>query len=114
MNNFYCNCHHFDWSLLWTALTAIGTIGLSVIAYYQLTKLRETNTIQLLVHIESEWNSSDMRKKRRTLAEKLKTALKDVEENKQIDYDELDNSVQDVFDYIEKLAFLTNDGSFEL
>ena len=108
-----CCSHNFnDWSDLWAFLTAIATITLAWIAYSQLNKLRSTNNTQILVHLEDEWNSNSMKIKRVELATYIKSYNETSIEER--NYDKINLHLQPVFDFIEKIALLTNEGNFEL
>jgi hypothetical protein len=101
-----------NWTEFWTFVAAIATIALALIAYFQLNKLRATNNSQILVHFEDEWNSNSMKDKRIELSKKLKVFIETPEDKKNCG--DIDLYIQPVFDFIEKVALLTNEGNFEL
>ena len=67
-----------DGTTFWTMITALATITIAIIGGEQLSKIRSTNSISILIHLEDEWNGK-MRKKRKEFAEKLPDKIERIE-----------------------------------
>ncbi|HWY11826.1 MAG TPA: hypothetical protein VN026_10900 [Bacteroidia bacterium] len=99
-------CFCFDWSTFWTALTAIATFWLVIVARGQLKKINSQNSISILFNLEGEWNSKFFRKKRKFLAQGLQSALDKPETLRT--HTTLKSQIADIFIFFEKVAVLAN------
>ena len=104
-------CHQFDWTIFWTMINAIATIGILAIAYFQFGKIRAQNSSQILFHLEDEWNGRPMRLKRKSLANELHKALIDPEIRRS--HLTLPNQIEDILNFFEKVSYLTNKGELD-
>ena len=106
-----CICYQFDWTIFWTMISAIATIGILMIAYFQFKKIRAQNSSQILFHLEDEWNGKPMRLKRKNLANELHKALINPEIRRS--HLTLLNQIEDILDFFEKVSYLTNKGELD-
>lgn len=105
MINSLCYCN-IDWAIFWSMISALTTLGILFVGNKQLKKIRSQNSLQILFHLEEEWNSERMRKKRKLLAIELGGAL--INPDTIRGHSTLPNQIEDILDFFEKVSYLTN------
>jgi uncharacterized membrane protein YciS (DUF1049 family) len=88
-----------------------------LVAYWQLDKIHIGNSLQLIIHLEEEWNSEKFRGNRKKLAQELKPFLSNHKSVKHLgnkDWEDLQSIVEDVIDFYEKLGSLVKCGRFPM
>jgi hypothetical protein len=97
---------HFDGNLL----IALATVILALVGYQQLNKLRSSNSLQFLFHIEKEWNSKEMVERRKSFAERIPQYLKEKNINSVPpgEWRKILNIAGSVADFFEKIAHIRN------
>ncbi len=95
-------------------LLSFITFLLVIVAYLQLSKLSSSNSLQILMHTEQEWNSNDMKLGRQILANKLKNYGTD-KTHFHADYlIEIGNEIEYILDFFEKVGLFTKEGEIRL
>ena len=97
--------------------TAVATLILAGVGYFQLKKLHLSNSLNILFKLDYEWDSQRMRKRRKNLSSTLRFYLKkerNLNEISETDWVELQNIVEDVIDLFEKIGHLLKRKYFEL
>lgn len=101
-----------DLSYIASIVSALATVVLTIMAWDQLKKIRNQNDIQILIHLELEWNSDTMLIARRKCSQKYLESFKVGEEDglktKAILDPEFEATLQFVLDFFEKLAYFAN------
>lgn len=113
MGNNFINMKLTDPNYLLVALTLI----LALVGYWQLEKIHIGNAVQLVTHLENEWNLPTSQKSRKDLARGLNQYLVKQEKIDQIgekDWEGLQNTVEEVIDFFEKLGSLVKNSKFPI
>ncbi len=56
-----CTHHHFDWNLFWIAITALASVALCFIAWFQLSKTREINEAEFIQDFKKDFYTARTR-----------------------------------------------------
>jgi len=98
-------------------IVAIGTFLLVIVAYSQLGKITKQNEVQIVFHLEEEWNSEIFLNKRKDCARLFLDWVKDKESiRKSTDkkWAEIQEKIEGILDFYEKIAGFVEDGSLSI
>jgi hypothetical protein len=97
-------------------IVAIGTFLLVIVAYSQLEKITKQNEVQIVFHLEADWNDKIL-SKRKDCARLFLDWFKDKESIRQATdkkWAEIQEKIERILDFYEKIAGFVEDGSLSI